>query len=200
MPNASHQNRLIVGIIGGAASGKDTVAEEFARRGFAHISSSDQVRQEIGRRGQTTSRALQTEVANELRQAHGIGYWVDLALDSVPTEAPSVAISGLYSPGEGEHLVRNLGGSLVAVVAGEGDDSNLRFDRLQARASGTRDNLSREEFMAAHARECGGAEIHETNLDVLMTMARYTIHNTAGLEYLRLQVRIAVDDLERTSL
>jgi hypothetical protein len=54
--------------------------------------------------------------------------------------------------------------------------------------------------MAAHARECGGAEIHETNLDVLMTMARYTIHNTAGLEYLRLQVRIAVDDLERTSL
>lgn len=198
MAKSLPQFEQIVGVVGGAASGKDTVAEYFSQYGFSHISSSDLVREEIARRGQQTSRELQTVVANELRQTHGVGYWVDLSLEQIIPGAKKVVVSGLYSPGEGRHLIDKHFGIIVGVST-DGDNS-IRFDRLMSRASGARDALTLEDFMAAHHRENSGTYEYETNLGRLLTMAKFMIHNTAGLDQLKQQTLAVINALERSSI
>ena len=193
-PETTQFNKL-VGVVGGAASGKDTVAEIFHANGYQHVSSSDLLREEIASRGLTTSRELQTQVANEMRQKHGLGYWVDLSVSKLD-KAGDAVVSGLYSEGEGQHLVQKYGGLIVGVVVGEGDDSRVRYERLQRRASGARDHISYEEFMAAHNRENGGASPAETNIQALLNMARFTIVNSADLAHLEEQTMDVIAQLK----
>jgi len=195
MPASRQSFEKVVGVVGGAGSGKDTVANIFQQNRFTHISSSDLVREEIARRGLTTSRELQTKIANEQREKHGIGYWVDLALDQIEQPTARVAVSGLYAPGEGVHLMDEYSGTLVGVAAGAGDDSALRFDRIKSRSSGDRDRLDFEEFMVAHERENSGVLDHETNIARLMTMARFVIYNVADLDELERQTLAVIDEV-----
>jgi len=192
-PRAQFNN--LVGVVGGAASGKDTVAEIFYKNGYQHVSSSDLVRDEIARRGYTTSRKLQTEIANEMRQKHGYGYWVDLSVTKLEQKGHAV-ISGLYSEGEGSHLMQKYGGLIIGVVVGEGDDSRVRYERLQQRASGARDKISYEDFMAAHMRENGGESPTDTNIQSLLNMARFTIVNSADLFHLESQTLDVIAQLK----
>lgn len=193
---ASPDSKTVIGVVGGAASGKDTVASLLTDRGYVHVSSSDLVREEIARRGLITSRRLQTEVANELREENGVGYWVDLSLDRVDDEVRKVVISGLYSPGEGKHLMTAYAGHLIGVIAGEGDDSELRYNRLAARSSGARDKLNYTEFLEAHNRENGGTEDHQTNLSTLLSMARFMVYNTSDLQNLEKQTVRIINSIE----
>jgi len=185
----------LIGVVGGAASGKDTVAALFTEHGYAHVSSSDLVREEIIKRGGIPSRPLQTEVANDMRKRYGPHYWVDLSIRQLGTATRGV-ISGLYSPAEGEYLINAKGGALVSVIAGEGDDSLTRFNRLKTRGDGSRDDLTLEDFLAAHTRENGGTQPHETNLGDLHSMAQFIVYNTADLEYLKLQTSDIITKLE----
>lgn len=186
----------ILGIVGGAGSGKDTVAEIFQRNGFSYISSSDLVREEISRRGLTTSRTLQTQVANELRQDKGVGYWVDLSLQKSDTASRNVVISGLYSPGEGLYVTNELSGKIVAVVTDDEDEVRVRFDRVTRRKSGARDALSFDEFMQANNRENSGVYEHETNLKRLIGQASFIIYNTRDLDYLKQQTLAIINEVK----
>lgn len=192
-PRAQFQN--LIGVVGGAASGKDTVAEFFSVNGYDHVSSSDLLREEIARRGETTSRELQTKVANEMRATHGFGYWVDLSVLQLPETSTEAVISGLYSEGEGAHLINQYGGCIVGVVVGSADDSTARYERLRKRGGGDRDTLSYEEFMAAHARENGGSTPGETNISALLDLARFTIYNNADLAHLEDQTLQIINTL-----
>jgi dephospho-CoA kinase len=188
---------IVVGVVGSAASGKDTVANELTRYGYNHTSSSDCVRDEIHARGKTPSRSLQTEIANEMRNTHGAGYWVDRSLQTVG-DSPKVVISGIYSPGEGHYIKDEYHGSLIGVIASLDPEKDLatRFQRLADRADGTRDALTFEEFKAAQERESSGTEMHQTNIAELLKIARFTIINSAGLVELRSQVADVVSTLE----
>lgn len=190
--------RRLVGLVGGAASGKDTVAGFFEAQGYAHVSSSDLVRTEIANRGLTTSRELQTQIANELRQLHGPDYWVEASLKQLGSAPTRAVVSGLYSPAEGECVINKHAGVLVSVVAGEGDDSAIRYARLRGRSAGARDALSFETFLAAHIRETSGRLPHETNLNALHDMAQFVIYNTADLAYLQQQTAEVVTAIERS--
>lgn len=177
---------LVMGLVGNAASGKDRIAELFTRNGFVHYSTSDVVREIIHARGLTTSRQLQTQVANETRAERGGGYFIDQSLDrirEVHGEAGKIILSGLYAVVEGTYLTRQLGGVLIGVVASEPHQNDLetRYQRLFGRADGPRDSLNPEEFLAAFARENSGVLATETNVGELMDMARFTIINSGGL-------------------
>jgi dephospho-CoA kinase len=191
---------LIVGIFGEAGSGKDTVASFFETAGYVHVSSSDLLRDEIARRGQITSRALQTEVANELRLTHGVGYWMDQSVATAPAATQKLVISGLYSPGEGLYLRERFRGILTGVVAGDDSADALRLQRIQQRADGARDQLDSTELEAAQRRENGGTAPHETNLGALLQLADYVIYNTAGLSELQdrtTEVAAAIEEAHR---
>lgn len=200
MPMEVHNSvkpKKLVGIVGGAASGKDTVAEIFASTGYSHVSSSDLVRENIRSRGLSTSRALQTEIANEMRFNHGPGYWVDLSLSNLDLKETKIVVSGLYSPGEGEHLIKNLGGILVGVVTPDHNDLNKRYERLVARSNGQRDKLNFDEFKSAHNRENSGLMKHDVNIAELMKMSAFIINNSSDLDHLTTETLRVVTDIDR---
>jgi dephospho-CoA kinase len=194
---APEHHRTVVGILGEGGTGKDTVARIFAARGYTHVSSSDLVRHEIAARGLTTSRKLQTEVANELRVSRGLGYWVELSLAQATIRTSKVAISGIYSPGEGAYLTTVHKGKLVSVQKGVEQTADVQFRRTQARAAGDRDAMTYEEFLEARQRENSGELPHETNLAVLHHMAHFTIYNSADFDSLARQTEAVIDELEK---
>lgn len=194
----SPETKQFVAVVGGAGSGKDTVASIFAAHGFTHVSSSDLVRAEIARRNLRTSRELQTHVANECRQRYGHGYWVDAAIELFPADSERNVISGLYAPGEGSHFLNKYNGVIVAVVA-DADDPLARLERIRARASGARDELDAEAFLAAEARENSGTTLAEANLSALLRMAQHTIVNSGSLQDLELSAVNTIHNLGKVA-
>jgi hypothetical protein len=164
----------------------------FEQEGFYHLSTSDLVREEISNRGLTTSRALQTEIANELRVKNGEAFFViegiARAVSLAGRDTP-ILLSGLYAPAEGVYLKRNLEGRLVFVTVPHGDEAGLRFQRLKQRSDAARDEIDFEEFMEAHRRENSGAGPSEANVEQLSKLADFTIINSGDLNYLQAQVQ-----------
>lgn len=163
-------------IAGYAGGGKDTVAKAFEARGFTHISLSDLVRQEISSRGLDTNRRLQNEIANSLRNSRGESYWVKRAMGLYKRLPDSLVLSGIYAPGEAQYVIDELGGVIIAALATpEEDDPHLRFARVSKRADGSRDAVTIDEFMEAHARENSGLSDDEANVSSVIKMARYVV-------------------------
>lgn len=186
-----------VGVVGAAASGKNTVSDIFADQGFMHVSSSDKVRAVIESRGLVTSRALQNAVANEMRHTHGVGYWIEQSTEGLLLEEQHIVISGLYALGEGEYLKSILGGVLVGVKIDEEDDMLFRYQRTQARLEGNRDQMTADDFKAAYNREHGGTEPHEANVDALLSIVDYTIYNSGTIEMLHSGTLEVIEQIER---
>lgn len=197
MNNLNPNAKCIVGLVGSAGSGKDTVASIFQENGYHHISSSDVLRDEIAKRGLTTSRALQTRIANEMRIKEGPGYWVDLSLQQVPSTGEKVIVSGLYAPGEGTYITEELQGELVGVVIGSEDNLKLRYNRVKSRMNGSRDNLNYEQFLEAHTRENSGSEDFETNIARLIGMSSFLIDNSSDLINLHRQAESIINKLDK---
>jgi len=172
----------VVGIVGSGGSGKDTVAAMFEQHGYYHVSSSDTVREEIAARNLKTSRQLQTEVANELREKNGPSYWVEKTLQKVPASIGKVAVSGLYAPGEGIFLQNDLKGCVVGVITTHSED--VLYDRMVARSDGTRDNLNRQQFREANERENSGTALTDTNIATLLSSADFIINNSSDMTHL----------------
>lgn len=190
------RHKKIAGVVGPAASGKNTVADIFVEKGFTHISASDVLRSEIASRGLVTSRQLQTLVANELRLLHGDGYWVERSLAEVDQDASRIVISGLYAVGEGRH-VKSLGGVLVGVTVGEQDDTGTRLERLVKRSEGVRDRMSAADFLAANERENNGEGSHEANVSALVKIADFVIENSSTLEALHVRTLAVINEIDR---
>lgn len=175
-------SKQIVGIFGGGGSGKDTVASIFEGQGYIHVSSSDAVRAEIAVRGQKTSRQLQTQVANEMRERHGAEYWIRQSLETIPRNIGRIVVSGLYASGEGLYLQSKLKGVLVGVVNDQ--PAEMIYERIKSRSDGARDDLSLQEFLEAQDREHNGKDPSETNLNELLKIADYVISNNSDLAQL----------------
>jgi len=188
---------VVVGLTGNAASGKDTIAAIFEEHGFHHQSTSDLVREEISRRGLATSRELQTEVANELRQKGGGEYFVVAALTRARLVAPNshIILSGIYAPAEGQYIIDKLQGAVVAIVGENNDSIEARFARIQARADSSRDQIGFAELQAAHQRENSGQHPDEANIAVLRQLARFVIVNDGNIDVTRHKVAEIVEEV-----
>lgn len=168
------------GIVGNAASGKDFVADIFAERNYYTISCSDILREIIIDRGFTPNRALQTHIANELRQRKGGNFLVQEALRRAyeqGQQSQGIVISGIYAPSEAQYL-GEAGAILLGVVGVEQDDDlEARYRRLRRRSSGPRDNLTYGEFTEAHRRENGGVAPTEANVSSILSAVDHIIVN-----------------------
>lgn len=187
MLQLSKPNRMVIGLVGGAASGKDSLADAFVCHGFTHISSSDCVRAEIEKRGLKISREQQTLIADELRLKKGPAYWVEQSLLNTDSR-DNVIVSGLYAVGEGEFIRESLGGMIVGVVASldTEQDAIIRFNRLKLRADGDRDDLCLEGFKEAASRESSGVDDTQANIRALIEMADLVVVNDGTLKDLSL--------------
>jgi len=120
---------VIIGITGMFCSGKDTVAEHLVSKGFKHISLSDFLREELGRRGVDVTRDNLIKVGNELRAEFGHGVLGERALNAMKEKEGDYVVTSIRHPAEAKALMQHGHFFLVEVRA----PIKTRFQRIKKR-------------------------------------------------------------------
>lgn len=129
------ESRLVIGLTGPLGSGVSTTSRVLASKGFHRVSVSDAIKVEYKKKNSVDPDAplpRTSEIRNQLqdlgnqgRQTHP-GYWLEKALERVPTGVPLV-IDGIRNLGEVIWLRERFPKFfLVAVIA----DSESRWERV----------------------------------------------------------------------
>ena len=138
---------MIVGVTGFFCSGKDTMADILRAKGFAHVSLSDIIREELASRTIAQSIPQLTEVGNELRREHGPGVLAERALRRMDFGRNWV-VTSIRHPAEVAALRRRIDFVLVFIDAPQ----RVRFERSLTRARAG-DPATLEEFQQWEARQ-----------------------------------------------
>ncbi len=167
---------IIIGIVGQASSGKDTVSKHIAEKGFLHISLGDLLREEMRRQGLTAlDRPQVREFAVAQRQQFGAFYPANIAAERA---LGMTVISGMRNTSEVDYLKAKFAGAfhLIAVIA----PLETRYQRIIER-NREGDNISFEQFkIQEEAERDNNPETHE--VDNVIAMAEYTIENSGSLQ------------------
>jgi dephospho-CoA kinase len=169
----------LIGLTGTNGAGKGEAAAFLGTRGFACLSLSDVLREELAARSLAASRDNLIAVGNELRGRFGPDVLARRTMDKV--RGPSV-IDSIRNPREVEYLRRQEGFVLIAIDA----PIEVRFARAKARG---RDESAAtlEEFRAKEEIEMAGSETGQ-QLAKCMAMADRLVANDGTLEELRRKV------------
>lgn len=143
----------IIGISGTNASGKDTLGQTLASRGWLFISVSEILRDELHSRGLAIERDNLRNLSAEWRREGGLGILVDKALEVYEREKnkkklSGLAIASLRNPGEANR-VHELGGKVIWTDA----DPKVRYERIVSRLRSDEDRKTYEEFLAEEKAE-----------------------------------------------
>lgn len=139
---------MIVGVTGFFCSGKDTMAGVLEAKGFAHVSLSDMIREELRRRGMAISVENLTPVGNELRRDYGPGILARRALERMDYSRNWV-VTSIRHPAEVEAL-RAGRPDFVMVFIDASQKTRFERSRMRARPG---DPETLEAFKAAERRQ-----------------------------------------------
>ena len=178
---------MIIGITGTNGAGKGTVVEYLVqKKGFAGYSVRTAITEEIIRRGLEVTRPNLNEVATDLREIHGPGYFSELFIKRAKDEdIENIVIESIRNPLEAEAL-KTQGGIIFVVDA----DRKVRYERITERASET-DKVSFEEFCAQEDREMNSEDPTnpaKMSINAVIKVADYKIENNRTLEELHAQI------------
>ncbi len=169
----------LIGLTGTNSAGKGEAAAFLGTRGYAYLSLSDVLREELAARGLPASRDNLIAVGNELRGRFGSDVLARRTMDKV--RGPSV-IDSIRNPGELEFLRRQEGFVLISIDA----PIEIRFARAKARGRDeSADTL--EEFRVKEESEMAGNETGQ-RLALCMAVADRRVVNDGTLEDLRRKV------------
>lgn len=167
---------VFIGLTGTNGAGKGEVAAHLKGRGYAYLSLSDILREELVARGLKAGRDNLIRTGNELRAAYGPDVLARRIMDRV--RGPSV-IDSIRNPREVEFFRKQERFVLLAVDA----PIEVRFARARARG---RDESAAtlDEFRRKEELEMAGNETNQ-QLALCMAMADRTIVNDGTIEELR---------------
>ncbi|HEX4119244.1 MAG TPA: AAA family ATPase [Verrucomicrobiae bacterium] len=167
----------IIGLCGQPASGKDTAADFFVSKGFAHVSLGDTLRAEMRKQGLATDRAHMSVFAADAKRTRGMSYLGELAANQV---SGNTVISGIRGTAEVEFFRRRFGPdfTLLAIDA----PLETRYARARAR-NRTGDDISFEEFRRIEDYERSAASGAQ-EVDKVIALADCTVDNSGSVEEL----------------
>jgi dCMP deaminase len=173
---------MIIGLTGKNGSGKTAVSEYLQSRGFTPYSLSDEIRNEIGRRGREITRAALIEVGNELREKLGPGILAERILRNLERERNYV-VDSIRNPYEVEVLRSRSDFTLLAVEA----DERIRFERSRQRG---RESAAQtlQQFIAEEAQELDSSNPAGQQLHATRQKADLVVINNGTLEELHRQL------------
>jgi len=182
---------MIIGIAGTLGAGKGTVVEYLKKKGFAHYSSSDTLRQILAERGLPDQREYMSNLANELSAAQegGVLYSSHHLAQAAGNE--NYILEALHRVSEGEYI-QKIGGIILGVDA----DIKVRYDRISKRGDSGKDNVNFEQFVADSEREDEGKTGTGPNIKAVIGMSNHTITNNGTLEELHLKVETWLQTLK----
>lgn len=175
---------LLLGIAGTNGSGKDTLGEILAGRGWLFVSVTDILRDELKRRGLPVERENLRELSAEWRRQFGRGVLIDKAFqiyESHQKGHKGLAIASLRNPGEADQI-HKLGGRVVWIDA----QPKVRYERIFSRGRGAEDRKSFEQFSQEELDEMEHTGDHHTlSLSDVKAKADIFIENDGDLELLK---------------
>ncbi len=173
---------MIIGLTGRNASGKTEVSQYLGSRGFEYHSLSDEIREEIRRRGREITREILIEVGNELRSTLGAGILAERILRRLGHDRNYV-VDSIRNPSEVEVLRRRPDFTLMAVQAGEA----VRFERSRQRGrEGAAATL--EQFLVEEARELNSSDPTAQQLIATQVLADIVVSNDGSIQELHRQL------------
>lgn len=181
---------MIIGITGTLGAGKGTVVEYLQKKGFAHFWARAFFKEEIERRGLPVNRDTMTQVANEMRELHGPGFFAAAAIEYAQKHGGDIVAESIRTTGEAEYL-KSHGAILWAVDA----DRETRYRRVIERATEL-DKVSFEKFVEQEDREMTSNDPTKQNIAAVMAMADHVFHNDGTPEELFAEVEKALKEVE----
>jgi dCMP deaminase len=169
---------MIIGLTGRNGSGKTAVSEYLKSRGFEYYSLSDEIREEIRRRGLEITREVLIEVGNELREKFGPGILAERILRNLGVDNNYV-VDSIRNPHEVEALRGRSDFTLLALEA----DQATRFERSRKRG---RENAAQtfEQFVKEEERELNSDNPANQQLRATRQKADLVVTNDGTLEEL----------------
>ena len=169
---------MIIGVVGTANSGKDTVAKYLVdQTGWPTFSLSDQLREIARERGLNTNNETLNQIAIELRNQNGNDYISTLGVQKY--KGQNLIVTSLRNPAELTPFKQADSFVLIAVDA----PVQLRYQRALERARGDEANMTFEQFQAQEQVTRNGSESGQ-RIDDILPLADYTIENNSTLEQL----------------
>ena len=163
----------IIGLTGTNGSGKGEAAEFFKGHGFAYLSLSDLIREELRQKGQEISRDNLIKMGNHLRKTFGADILARRTMEQVRGKT---IIDSIRNPKEVEYLQKQKEFTLLAVDA----PPEVRYARVMDRG---RDESVQtlEQFIAKEKEEMSESDKGQ-QLQRCMQMADHLILNEDTLE------------------
>ena len=169
---------MIIGLTGKNGSGKTAVSDYLKSRGFQYSSLSDEIREEIRRRGLEITRDVLIDVGNELREQHGPGVLAERVLQNLGNDQNYV-IDSIRNPYEVDALRQRSDFTLLAIEA----EQKIRFERSRARG---RENAAQtfQQFIDEEERELNSDNPANQQLIATRQKADLVVTNDGTLEEL----------------
>jgi dephospho-CoA kinase len=175
---AGFPHRLI-GLAGTNAAGKGEVAAYLMKKGYAYLSLSDEIRDELRRKGGEITRDTLIATGNALRRRHGADILARRVMKKVT--GPTV-IDSIRNAREVAYLRRQEGFILVAVDA----PLELRYERSRKRGR-AESAATLEEFAAKERKEWEGGP-NSQQVRRCLDLADVTLLNDGSLKALYRQI------------
>ena len=169
--------KIIIGVTGTHASGKDTVASYICEKyKLKSYSTSDEIRYEATKLNLDHSRTKMFVLANQLRERFGAGELARRALNRIKEDM--AVITSIRNVGEIEYLKKQTDFYLISVDG----PIEIRYERAVKRER-LGDGKTLEDFRIGEEREMYASELGQ-QLIPCMKMADYFVINDGTIEKL----------------
>jgi dephospho-CoA kinase len=171
-----------IGVVGCNGSGKSTVCDYLKEQGFYAVSLSDVVRKQAQNQGLPNDRDTLTNLANQLKKAHGLDYFAQETIQWIQQQRHTkVVFDSIRHPKEIQLLLQ-----YHVTFIGVETPLETRYQRILDRKKGT-DFVSFDTFKRQDAVETSGTSSGQ-NIQACLTMCDYKIQNNKDLRNLHEEI------------
>ncbi|MEM4711035.1 MAG: AAA family ATPase [Candidatus Woesearchaeota archaeon] len=165
--------KIVVGITGTIASGKDLIAGFFKEKGFQIISLGEIIREELSKKGIPLTRQNQQDLGNQLRKEFGGHVLAERALKKFQSYSAPLVIIGIRNLDEIKYLKENSKFYLIGIDA----PLEIRWERVKKRNRDS-DLLNHDRFVIDDARDRGfGEPLNGQQVGMCLVQADFLINN-----------------------
>lgn len=173
---------MIIGLTGTNGAGKGTVAEILKEKGFEYYSLSDEIREEVKKRGLDEGLDNLIAMGNELREKEGPATLSRRILKKIGGKKGDFIVDSIRNPAEIDELKKNKRFILIALDA----PVKLRYERIKSRKRAS-DFVSFDKFREQEEVQLKGGKTGQQLLKCI-GMADHKIINDHDMDELKEKV------------